>query len=239
MKLGVNIDHVATLRQARGTVYPDPIDSAIHCARAGAHNITAHLREDRRHIQDDDIYRLKDMQPLPLNLEMANVREIIDIALDVCPDEVCIVPEKRYELTTEGGLDVVNQFDSLKDTILELQEKEIVVSLFIDPNEESILAANDLSVPAIELHTGSFCDADKSQKKVLLKQLSIAAKTASKLGLRVNAGHGITMDNIGEILTIPKLDTLNIGHSIISRSVFIGIENAVKEVLKVIEKYTN
>jgi len=237
MKLGVNIDHVATLRQARGTNYPDPLDAAIMCARAGAHGITAHLREDRRHIQDEDISRLKKLQSLPLNLEMANVEEIIEIALHIKPSEVCIVPEKRQELTTEGGLDVIQQFDSLKLNIKRLAEKEIEVSLFVDPKIEIITACKESGAPVIELHTGTYCDASVEERPELLEKLIVAARHAHNLGLKVNAGHGINLENIDGILKIPHLDTLNIGHSIISHSVFVGLDQSVKEMLKAMQKY--
>ncbi|MDF7798404.1 pyridoxine 5'-phosphate synthase [Pontiellaceae bacterium B1224] len=237
MKLGVNIDHVATLRQARGTVYPDPLDAAIHCARAGAHGITAHLREDRRHILDDDIYRLKELQPLPLNLEMANVESIVEIALSVRPAEVCLVPEKRQELTTEGGLDVIGHFDSLKDTVECLSEAGIEVSMFIDADLETLMACKDLGAPTVELHTGAYCDAEPNERAVLMEQLIRAADYAHDLGLKVNAGHGINMENLGGILCIPHLDTLNIGHSIICRAVFEGMENSVREMLEGMQDY--
>lgn len=230
MKLGVNVDHVATLRQARGTSYPDPLDAAIICARAGADNITAHLREDRRHIQDEDIYRIKNLQSLPLNLEMANSKSILQIALDVLPSEVCIVPEKREELTTEGGLNVIKDFNSLQETTLLLVSKKIHVSLFIEPNSDSIVASKDIGANAVELHTGTYCDADEKDKPYELEKLIEAAELANNLGLMVNAGHGINIDNINGILCIPHIKTLNIGHSIISRSIFIGIEKAVKEI---------
>jgi len=230
MKLGVNVDHVATLRQARGTSYPDPLDAAIICARAGADNITAHLREDRRHIQDEDIYRIKNLQSLPLNLEMANSKSIVQIALDVLPSEVCIVPEKREELTTEGGLNVIKDFNSLQETTLLLVSKKIHVSLFIEPSSDSIVASKDIGANAIELHTGTYCDADEKDKPFELEKLIEAAELANNLGLTVNAGHGINIDNINGILCIPHIKTLNIGHSIISRSIFIGIEKAVKEI---------
>ena len=237
MKLGVNIDHVATLRQARGTVYPDPLDAAILCARAGAHGITAHLREDRRHIQDDDIFRLKELQPLPLNLEMANNESIVEIALNVKPAEVCLVPEKRQELTTEGGLDVVSHFDALKPTVRCLSEAGIEVSMFVDADETTLDACKDLGAPVVELHTGSYCDAEPNARAVHMEQLIRAADHAHSLGLKVNAGHGINLENLGGILCIPHLDVLNIGHSIICRSVFHGLENAVKEMLEAMQEY--
>jgi pyridoxine 5-phosphate synthase len=237
MKLGVNIDHIATLRQARGTVYPDPLDAAILCARAGAQGITAHLREDRRHIQDDDIVRLKELQPLPLNLEMANVESIVDIALNIKPEEVCIVPEKRQELTTEGGLDVVAHFDAIKDTVQSLSENGTEVSLFVDADEMTIAACKDTGAPVIELHTGSYCDAEPNDRAMHMEQLIRGADYAHSLGLKVNAGHGINLENLGGILCIPHLDTLNIGHSIICRAVFEGLENAVKEILGAMQDY--
>ncbi|HEY5621724.1 MAG TPA: pyridoxine 5'-phosphate synthase [Pontiella sp.] len=237
MKLGVNIDHVATLRQARGTVYPDPLDAAIICARAGAHGITVHLREDRRHIQDDDVLRLKELQPLPLNLEMANDESIVEVALSVLPDEVCLVPEKRQELTTEGGLDVIGHIDSLKDTVSCLSEAGITVSLFIDPDEATLEVCKDIGAPVVELHTGAYCDAEPNNRPALMEQLIRAADYAHDLGLKVNAGHGINLENLGGILCIPHLDTLNIGHSIICRSVFHGLENAVSEMLEAMQEY--
>ncbi len=237
MKLGVNIDHVATLRQARGTVYPDPLDAAILCARAGAHGITAHLREDRRHIQDDDIFRLKELQPLPLNLEMANVESIVEIALSVKPTEVCLVPEKRKELTTEGGLDVVGHFESIRSTVRCLTEAGIEVSLFVDADEMTLAACKDIGAPTVELHTGPYCNAEPNDRAVLIEQLIRGADYAHELGLKVNAGHGITRENLGGILCIPHLDTLNIGHSIICRSVFVGLEQAVKDMLEGIQDY--
>jgi pyridoxine 5-phosphate synthase len=237
MKLGVNIDHVATLRQARGTVYPDPLDAAILCARAGAHGITAHLREDRRHIQDDDIFRLKELQPLPLNLEMANVESIVEIALNLKPAEVCLVPEKRQELTTEGGLDVIAHYDALKPTVQSLSEAGIEVSLFVDADEATLDACRSLGAPVVELHTGSYCEAEPNARAVHMEQLIHAAEYACSLGLKVNAGHGINLENLGGILCIPHLDTLNIGHSIICRSVFQGLENAVAEMLEPMQEY--
>ncbi len=238
MKLGVNIDHVATLRQARGTVYPDPLDAAILCARAGAHGITAHLREDRRHIQDDDVFRLKELQPLPLNLEMANVESIVEIALNVQPAEVCLVPEKRQELTTEGGLDVLGHFDALKETVVCLSEAGIEVSMFVDADELTLAACKDLGAPTVELHTGAYCDAEANDRPVLLEQLIQGADYAHELGLKVNAGHGINLENLGGILCVPHLDTLNIGHSIICRAVFEGIGPAVDEMLIGMQEYT-
>jgi pyridoxine 5-phosphate synthase len=238
MKLGVNIDHIATLRQVRGTLYPDTLEAAKICAKSGAVSITVHLREDRRHIQDTDVYRLSNDCPLPINLEMANSEEIVRIALDVKPPEVCLVPEKRKELTTEGGLDVVGNFQALEKTVKRLQDNGSVVSLFIEPDEKIINAAAKTGARVIELHTGSFCDAiDPDKTELLLQKLISGAEYAHTLGLQVNAGHGINLDNIEGILKIPHLDTLNIGHSIIARAVFQGLENAVREMLAAMSEY--
>ena len=233
LKLGVNIDHVATLRQARGTAYPDPLEAARLCARAGAVSLTVHLREDRRHIQDADVYALQQAAVLPLNLEMANSPEIIEIALGVRPAEVCLVPEKRQELTTEGGLDVVSYLPALRNTVGRLQANGSEVSLFIEPEEQIIRAAAETGARVIELHTGSFCDAAGSGRAdELLSDLIRGAQCAHDLGLQVNAGHGINLDNIAAILKIPYLDTLNIGHSIVARAVFVGLEAAVREMIQ-------
>lgn len=238
LKLGVNIDHVATLRQARGTVYPDTLEAAQVCARAGAVSITIHLREDRRHIQDTDVYRLSKHCPLPINLEMANSEEIIRIALDIKPAEICLVPEKRQELTTEGGLDVIGNFQTLEKTVKRLQDNGSIVSLFVEADEKILDAGAKTGARVVELHTGSFCDAtDPAKAEMLLKKLIAGAQCAHALGLQVNAGHGINLGNIADILKIPHLDTLNIGHSIIARAVFQGLENAVCEMIAAMSKY--
>lgn len=231
LKLGVNIDHVATLRQARGTAYPDTLEAARLCERAGAHGITVHLREDRRHIQERDVRALKANLSTRLNLEMANVDEIVGIAIDVCPDEVCLVPERREELTTEGGLNVAGQRSELAGTVAQLGRAGICVSLFIEPDRDQLAAARDIGAPYVELHTGTFCDATGEAAARELARLVAGAEIAHGFGLRVNAGHGISIHNIESVLQLPHLDTLNIGHSIVSRSVFIGIGAAVAEVL--------
>ena len=236
LKLGVNIDHVATLRQARGTDYPDIVEAAMLCEKAGARGITAHLREDRRHIQDQDVYNLKKNIGIRLNLEMADNPEIVAIAVDVQPHEVCIVPEKRQELTTEGGLNVVKNAKKLSRTIKILQEAGIIVSLFIAPEKSQIKAAADIGAPYVELHTGSYCNSDN--KKLELGRLIKGAEYAHELGLRVNAGHGINMENINGVLKMPYLDTLNIGHSIVSRAVLVGMKQAVREILDKMAAYT-
>ncbi len=235
LKLGVNIDHVATLRQARGTLYPDTLEAAKACASAGADSITIHLREDRRHIQDSDVYRLSKDCPLPINLEMANAEEIVEIALEVKPAEVCLVPEKRQELTTEGGLDVLGNFQTLEKTVHRLQDNGSIASLFVEPDEKTLEACAKTGAKVVELHTGSFCDASNpEQAEALLKKLIAGAECAHAIGLQVNAGHGIHLGNLPDILTLPHLDTLNIGHSIIARAVFQGLENAVREVIDAI-----
>jgi len=237
LKLGVNIDHVATLRQARGTPYPDIIRAASICEAAGANGITVHLREDRRHIQDADVYQLRRHLTTRLNLEMAIAFEIVEIAKDIGPDEVCLVPEKREELTTEGGLDVDGQYEEVELAAKTLAESGVTVSLFIDPEISQIECACRMQVPVIELHTGTYCDAKGSEKERESERLIKAAIHAQSLGLTVNAGHGINLDNIDGILAIPHLNTLNIGHSIVARAVFVGMESAVKEMLSRMEKY--
>jgi len=237
LKLGVNIDHVATLRQARGTVYPSPLDAARLCEAAGAHGITVHLREDRRHIQDRDVIALRKALKIRLNLEMAGTPEIIAIAIKVRPDEVCLVPEKRRELTTEGGLDVFGQWKALRTTVARLADAGIVVSLFIDPDRRQLDAAAAVGAPVVELHTGTYCDATGAARRHELKRLMDGARYAHALGLQVNAGHGINLDNIRGILRVPWLDALNIGHSIVARAVLVGMRSAVREMLKAMAGY--
>lgn len=245
MHLGVNIDHIATLRQARyagsldqPNAEPDLIASASACERAGAHGITIHLRADRRHIQDADVFRLRESIITKLNLEMGNTPEIVEIALRVLPEEVCIVPENRLEITTEGGLDAAGQIKHLEPTIARLQTAGIRVSLFIEPAAEQIEAAKKLGAEMVELHTGAFANAHGPAQAQELTRLIIAADHASDLGLQVNAGHGINYQNIRDILTVPHLAELNIGHSIISRSVFTGLETAVADMLAAMRQPT-
>ena len=210
MKLGVNIDHVATLRQVRGTVYPSPLEAAALCEQGGADGITIHLREDRRHIQDADLHALRKALRIPLNLEMANSPEIVEIALAAKPAEVCLVPERRQELTTEGGLDAEGQFDALRPAIARLREAGIVVSLFIEPSLRQLDAA---------------------------VRLVAAAKHGHQIGLQINAGHGLHYDNLAAFLAaVPHLDTLNIGHSIVARAVLVGMEQAVREMKDLIAR---
>jgi pyridoxine 5-phosphate synthase len=231
LRLGVNIDHVATLRQARRTVYPSLVEAAALCERAGAHGITIHLREDRRHIQDADVYALRKTLATRMNLEMANNSDILAVALDVCPDEVCLVPERREELTTEGGLDVAGQRLDLARTVDALSKSGVSVSMFIDPDLRQVEASADIGAPYIELHTGAYAEQTRSARELELGRLIAAAKRAHELGLKVNAGHGLSLDNVGPILKIPHLDTLNIGHSIVCHAVFVGLEQAVRAML--------
>jgi pyridoxine 5-phosphate synthase len=231
LRLGVNVDHVATLRQARGTVYPDVVEAAGLCEAAGAHGITVHLREDRRHIQDNDVVRLRRQIGTRLNLEMANSPDIVAVALEAHPDEVCLVPERREELTTEGGLDVAGQKGDLAATVKTLSDAGIVVSMFIDADTRQIDASAEIGAPCIELHTGAYCDAGADAARQELDRLVAGAAHAHGLGIQVNAGHGINLDNVAGVLEMPNLDTLNIGHSIVARAVFVGMESAVREML--------
>jgi pyridoxine 5-phosphate synthase len=237
LKLGVNIDHVATLRQARyrgrDRGEPDPIEAALICESAGAHGITAHLREDRRHIQDRDVRQLRQVIKTRLNLEMANVPEIVSIAFQVKPDIVCMVPERRTEVTTEGGLDAAAQWMSLADTRRRMNEAGIDVSLFITPDPEQIQAAARIGSQFVELHTGAFAENfhRKRERAIELDRLISAARLAHELGLRVNAGHGLNYQNLAVVRQVPHLVELNIGHSIISRSLITGLATAVKEML--------
>ncbi|MFH0954468.1 MAG: pyridoxine 5'-phosphate synthase [Verrucomicrobiota bacterium] len=237
LRLGVNIDHVATLRQARWTSYPDVLEAARVCVAAGAHGITVHLREDRRHIRDADVRTLRRELTVPLNLEMANVPEIVSLALDVKPDEVCLVPERREELTTEGGLDVAGQEARLRSTVEALTGAGTQVSLFVEPERSQMEAAARLRVPFVELHTGAFCSMAPSKANDELRRLIDAACVAHRLGLGVNAGHGINLQNIAKVLRMPYLHALNIGHSIVSRAIFVGLEEAVREMLQAMSRY--
>ena len=231
--LGVNVDHVATLRQARGVSYPSPLAAALLCEKAGADGITIHLREDRRHIQDADVYEMAGQLTTRMNLEMAATNEMSDIACQVKPFWVCLVPEKRAELTTEGGLDVAGQLDFLKDYVAKLQVAGIKVSLFIDPEDNQIAAAVKCGSDAIELHTGSYAEAglagDVDKVSAELKRIKNAVSTAKKMDSRllVNAGHGLTRDNVNAIAQIDGIYELNIGHALIADALFMGMEQAV------------
>lgn len=232
--LGVNIDHIATVRQARGTVYPDPIQAALVAEQAGADGITAHLREDRRHIQDRDIFLLKQMLQTRLNLEMAVTDAMLAIAEKVRPFACCLVPEKRAELTTEGGLDVVGHFNTLNTACQRLGDAGIEVSLFIDPDRSQIDAAVKAGAPVVELHTGSYAEADnRTQQQLELQRLQQAAAYAHQSGLQVNAGHGLNFYNVEAICQIPEIVELNIGHSIIAQALFSGLAQTVKDLKQI------
>lgn len=234
--LGVNIDHAATLRQARGVDYPDLREIARLAEEAGAAGITIHLREDRRHIQDADVYTLRKTLTTRMNLEMANNPDVLRVALDVVPDEVCLVPERRRELTTEGGLDAAGQLDALRPTVQALAAQGTHVSLFIAPDRRQLEAAAALGVPYVELHTGAYANATGDERKRELDALFAAAEIGQTLGLRVNAGHGLTMDNVRALLPIPNLDTLNIGHSIVAHALTVGMKQAVADMLAAIAR---
>lgn len=232
--LSVNIDHIATLRQARGERDPDPIAAAVIVELAGADGIVTHLREDRRHIQDRDVYLLRQTIRTKLDLEMAATPEIIEIALKVEPDLVTLVPEKREELTTEGGLDVISQIDHLSRTIERFHEKRIEVSLFVDPVEEQIRAAKEVGADFVELHTGEYANSKKDETEIHLNRLRQSAKLASELGMKVNAGHGLNYRNLSPVASIPEIGEFSIGHAIISRAVFVGLDMAVREMLTIL-----
>jgi pyridoxine 5-phosphate synthase len=243
LKLGVNIDHVATVREARyrgrTAGEPDPVAAALQCEAAGAHGITAHLREDRRHMLDRDVWRLREVVQTRLNLEMANAPEIVGIALELKPDIVCLVPERRQELTTEGGLDAVGHLYSLTETRRRMNDAGIEVSLFIAPDVAQVAAAAKAGAQFVELHTGQYAEhfADEGAREKELNRLVTAAKEAHAAGVRVNAGHGLNYQNLAALFRVPHLVELNIGHSIISRAVFTGLTQAVKEMLEAMRGY--
>ncbi len=245
LKLGVNIDHVATLRQARYSTMldspnaePSLLHAAEQCERAGADSITIHLRADRRHIQDRDVFELREKISTKLNLELGDTPEIVEIALQAKPDFVCLVPETREEITTEGGLDVLAASESLKKTTASFQAAGILVSLFIDPDGEQIEAAAEVGADMIELHTGAFANADVGGGELELQALIRASEQAKALNLQVNAGHGITLGNIEKILQVPHLAELNIGHHLVSQSVFVGLRQTVADMLTAMEAYS-
>jgi pyridoxine 5-phosphate synthase len=254
LKLGVNIDHVATLRQARyahvaarkhgpptraGAVpEPDPVWAAIEAELAGAQAITVHLREDRRHIQDRDVRLIRQSIRTRLNLEMADVAEIVAIAEEVKPEEVCLVPENRQEVTTEGGLNVAGASKSLAGTVARLRKAGIAASLFVDPDERQIRASADAGASFVELHTGRYANAgNEAEQTAEIQKLASASQLAHKLGLRVNAGHGLNYQNTAGILAVPHLETLNTGHSIVSRALFVGLRQAIAEMLALMAPY--
>ncbi|WP_375394021.1 pyridoxine 5'-phosphate synthase [uncultured Sphingomonas sp.] len=229
LRLGVNIDHVATVRNARGVGYPDPVRAAMIAAAAGADGITAHLREDRRHITDDDIARLAAALTIPLNLEMAATDEMLGIALRHRPHAACIVPEKREEVTTEGGLDAAGQFDRLAPMVRSLAAAGTRVSLFVEPDTRQIDAALRLGVPVVELHTGRYADLKGEDRATELCRLADVAALATKNGIEVHAGHGLTFDNVGPVAALPQVRELNIGHFLIGEALFVGLGDAVRQ----------
>lgn len=240
IKLGVNIDHIATLRQARMEDYPSPVKAVAICEKAGADSITTHLREDRRHIQDKDVFEIKQCMRTKLNFEMAACDEIVNVALKLQPYSVCIVPEKRQEVTTEGGLDVAGQKNHLSEVVKRLQDKGILVSMFIDPEYEQIKACADIKANAIEIHTGKYANLfklGKEQAEPELEKIKQASVLAQQSSLIFNAGHGLDYNNVFDICTIPNLNELNIGFSIIAQAVFDGLEKAVIDMKKILSKY--
>ena len=234
--LGVNIDHVATLRQARGTTYPDPVQAALICEEAGAEGITLHLREDRRHIQDDDVRRMRPVLKTHMNLELAVTAEMVAFAKEIKPQHVCFVPEKRQEVTTEGGLDVLGNFEDVKKATQELTALGCDVSLFIDADIAQIDAAVACGAPTIELHTGAYADAETAEaQQYELERIIVGAEYAASKGLVVNAGHGLNLENVTPIAKILQIHELNIGHSIIADAVFVGLAQAVQQMKAVIQ----
>jgi pyridoxine 5-phosphate synthase len=236
LRLGVNIDHVATIRNARGGRHPDPVRAAVLAAGAGADGITAHLREDRRHISDDDMARLIRDIDLPLNFEMAATDEMLEIALRHRPHAACIVPEKREERTTEGGLDAAGGHNHLAPFVSKLNAEGIRVSLFIEPDTRQIDAAKSLGAPVIEIHTGAYCEAEGAEQQRLLERIRTAAAYASSLGIEVHAGHGLDFDTVGPIAAIPELMELNIGHFLIGEAIFSGLDSSIKRMRALMDK---
>jgi pyridoxine 5-phosphate synthase len=234
IRLGVNIDHVATIRNARGGSHPDPVDAAIIAQKSGAHGITIHLREDRRHIRDEDLLRLKKEIKLPINLEMAATQEMLKIALKTKPNAVCIVPEKRQEVTTEGGLDVIKNEKILAEMIKKIRAKKIKVSLFVDANEAQIKICKKIGANIVELHTGEFCHASGKRREAEFKKLKNCAALCENLGLECHAGHGLNFETAKIIAKIPQIIELNIGHFLIGEALFEGLANVIKKMKKAI-----
>lgn len=235
--LGVNIDHIATLRRARGTRYPDPVEAAFIAERAGADGITLHLREDRRHIQERDVRLLKQTLTTPMNLELAAADEVLAIAVDVAPEHCCLVPEKRQELTTEGGLDVKGQLTHIGDVCKRLAAAGVVVSLFIDPDESQVDAAAELQAPAVEIHTGRYADAiTAAERDTEFERVRQAVEHAHRKGLTVNGGHGLHYHNVKRVAALPAIQELNIGHSIVARAVLVGLDAAVREMKSLVAR---
>lgn len=235
LRLGVNVDHVATVRNARGTPTPDPVRAAQLAAKAGADGITAHLREDRRHIVDDDIARLMDGIDLPLNFEMAATEEMMAVALRHRPHAACIVPEKREERTTEGGLDAAGQHNHLKPIVSRLRDAGIRVSLFIEADPRQLEAAVSLGAPVVELHTGRYCEVEGSERQAELVRIETAAALCARLGLECHAGHGLSYETVGPIAAIANVRELNIGHFLIGESIFVGLEATIREMRRIMD----
>ncbi len=234
-KLGVNVDHVATVRQARGGSEPDPVTAAAFAELAGADSITVHLREDRRHIQDRDVHLLRRTLQTRLNLEMAATEEMTRIALEVLPDSVCLVPERREELTTEGGLDVARHEEALRKTIAQLREGGIQVSLFVDPELSQVQASRRIGADAIEIHTGTYCEArSAAAQRTELKKIEECIREGARLGLIINAGHGLNYLNVQAVAALGGIEEFNIGHSIVSRALFVGMERAVRDMVMLV-----
>lgn len=238
LRLGVNIDHVATIRNARGGRHPDPVNAAVLAEKAGADGITAHLREDRRHISDDDINRLINEITVPLNFEMAATREMLDIALSHRPHAACLVPEKREEITTEGGLDVAGGHNHLAPFVRQLSEAGSRVSMFVDPDIRQLEASADIGAPVVELHVGPYCEARQVDRARELDRVREAAAAAERLGLECHCGHGLTFDTVGPIAEIPNVVELNIGHFLIGEAIFGGLESTIKRMRALMDRAT-
>jgi pyridoxine 5-phosphate synthase len=236
-KLAINVDHIATIREARGIMEPDPVTAAAICELAGASGIVIHLREDRRHIQDRDVYLLRETIKTKMNLEMGANKEIIKIALDVQPDLVTLVPEKRAELTTEGGLDVLSQKKKIAKVVEKMNKENIPVSIFVDPDPEQLIAAKEVGATFVELHTGRYCDAQSEKEQLReFEFIAAAAEEAQNLGLRINAGHGLNYQNTSAIAALETIEELSIGHAIIAHAFFVGLDQAVKEMLALVNQ---
>lgn len=240
VRLGVNIDHVATIRNARGGAVPDPVRAAIIAEQAGADGITLHIREDRRHVREDDLFRMVEAVKLPINLEMACAEEMLAIALKVKPHAVCLVPERREERTTEGGLDVAGQHNHVAPFVRQLREAGVRVSLFIDPDVRQMEAAQRLGAPVVEIHTGAYCEAvaedDQARAACELEAIRVAAKDGAARGLEIHAGHGITYESVAAIAAVPEVRELNIGHFIVGEAIFVGLPTAIAEMRRHIDQ---
>jgi pyridoxine 5-phosphate synthase len=236
IRLGINVDHVATVRQARGTTYPDPVEAALAAAAAGADSITVHLREDRRHIQDHDVARLLKVSRVPVNLEMAVTGEMVDIACALKPPFACLVPERRQEVTTEGGLDVVRHFKATASACARLARAGVRVALFIDADEKQLFKAHRTGAPHLEIHTGTYADAKGPARRIELRRIARFAHAARRSGFEIHAGHGLTLDNVGAIAALPDIVELNIGHSVVARALLVGMPAAVREMRRAMNR---